>query len=180
MFNLITLDGYFAEPDGGLDWHNVDAEFGDFAEEQLSEIGTLLFGRKTYEMMAEFWSSEEVKADDERTATPMNALPKVVVSHKPLSVNWENSQRLEGDLVTGIQALKAEDGKDIALFGSANLATSLIEAKLIDEFRILVNPIVLGAGQPLFQNLQQPLHLELIASRTFKSGNVLLTYKPKN
>lgn len=179
LFDLISLDGFFASKDGGLEWHNVDDEFNQFAIAQLREIGTLVFGRKTYELMYDYWPSAlidpKTSHDDLLVAHAMNDIPKIVFSRTLEQVAWANTTLLRDDAEHEIKKLKKQDGKDIAIFGSANLASSIF--KEIDEFRILVNPIVLGEGRPLFPALKKPLKLNLVNARQFKNGNVLLTYQ---
>jgi dihydrofolate reductase len=172
-FNLITMDGYFAGTDGSIDWHQADAEFDVFAEEQLAETGTIVFGRVTAEMMAGFWPTEEARHADPVTAKFMNDLPKLYFSHHGDSLQWQNLRRAKG--LDDLRDLRSGPGRDIAIFGSANLAASLLPAGLIDEVLVLVNPVVLGNGRKL---VEQTLKLRHLATRRFRSGNVLLTYEP--
>ena len=178
LFNLITLDGFFAGPTGDIDWHVTDEEFNRFYEEQLQEFGALLFGRVTYQMMASYWPTDEARAEDPVVAQAMNELPKVVFSRTLNAVDWDNSRLVSDHVEEEVTSLKQQPGKDIAIFGSANLATSLIPSGLVDEFRVLVNPVVLGVGRPLFEDVKQPIKLKLTKTRTFGSGNVLLCYEP--
>jgi dihydrofolate reductase len=178
MFNLITVDGFFAGPDGNIGWHHVDAEFNDFAEQQTAEFGGLVFGRVTYELMAGYWPTDESRQDDPVIAKLMNSLPKLVFSRTLEHLDWENSRLATSDPVTEIGKFMRESDRDVALFGSANLAASLIAEGLIDEFRLLVNPVVLGDGKPLFPDRKQPLNLKLTNTRRFKNGNLLNTYVP--
>lgn len=178
-FTMISLDGYFEGPNHDLSWHNTDQQFADFANKQLLEIDTLVFGRRTYQMMAEYWPSEQGQHDDPQTAELMNALPKLVFSHSLTSVNWSNSRLATASLADEINGLKAKATKDIAIFGSSNLCTHLIAAGLIDEFRLMVNPVVLGQGSTLFSGITQPLNLHLTATWPFDNGNMLLTYQPR-
>ena len=166
---MVSLDGYFEGPNHELDWHNVDAEFVDFALEQLAAADTLLFGRKTYELMAGFWPSEVTKTRDPRTAEKMNGMPKIVFSKTFGKADWENT-RLMKDLT-------ALPEGNLLMLGSNNLAVGFIEAGLLDEVRIMVNPIAIGRGHSLFIGLLQKFKLKLTNVREFRSGNVLLTYK---
>ena len=177
MFNMVSLDGFFSGPAGELDWHNVDAEFNDFAVKQLDEVDALLFGRVTWELMAAYWPTQAARQNDPAVAGRMNALTKVVASRTLMKAEWENSRLAGRDASREISELKARPGKDIALFGSARLATSLMEAGLIDELRIMVNPVALGAGRRLFAEIGGQHRLKLVASRAFRSGNVLLVYE---
>lgn len=177
---MLSLDGYFEGPSGELDWHNVDQEFGEFSVSQLQNADCLIFGRKTYEMMESYWTTAGARKNDPVTTAFMNDLPKVVFSKKLNKTAWTNTRLCDGKVEEVINTLKASDrnpGKDLLLFGSADLATSLIERGLIDEFRIIINPVVLGGGVPFFRSGAGP-GMKLTGSRIFKSGNVLLCYEP--
>jgi dihydrofolate reductase len=178
--NMITLDGYFEGPNHEIDWHNVDDEFNAMAIAFLDTVDTLLFGRVTYELMASYWPSEGARTDDPIVAGKMNSLRKVVVSRTLKSVDWENSTLLKGDVPEEVRKLKHQPGKDIAIFGSSDLARVLVQHNLIDEYRIMVNPVLLGAGRSLFDGLDCRQKLMLMESKSFRSGNVLLIYRPKS
>lgn len=178
-FNMMTLDGYFEGPNHDISWHTVDQEFNDFAVAQLREIGTLVFGRVTYELMAGYWPSPAGVADDPIVAGLMNGLPKLVASRTLRKADWQNSRLIADDIGTEIDKLRRETGGDVAVFGSAQLLATLVAQDLIDEHRIMLSPIVLGAGVPLFQPEVGRLDLELVSSRVFGNGNVLLRYEPR-
>lgn len=179
FFNLTSLDGYFEGPNRDINWHHVDEEFNDFAIQQTGEFGALLFGRVTYELMASYWPTESAKRDDPEVAGLMNSLPKVVFSNTLDKVEWENTKLVKGNYAEEVSKLKEQPGKDIAIFGSSDLAVALIDLGLIDEFRIMVNPIVLGGGKPILHGIKSQLELKLIKVKQFKSGNVLLYYEPR-
>jgi dihydrofolate reductase len=179
IFNMITLDGFFEGPGHDINWHNVDEEFNDFAIEQLDTIDTLIFGRVTYEMMASFWPSPAAIETDPLVAERMNRLPKLVFSHKLARVDWQNTRLVNGDPVSEITRLKKEPGGNLFVFGSANLSAALLAAGLIDEIRLIINPILLGKGTPLFQGIADPIQLKLTYSRSFSNGNVMLFYDLK-
>jgi len=172
---MITLDGYFEGPDRNIDWHRTDNEFNDFAVEQLNNTDMLLFGRVTYELMASYWPTEQAKRSDPVVALLMNTIGKVVFSRTLRSAEWENTQLITEYVKEEIDRLKRQPGKDIAIFGSANLAASIND--LIDEYRIMVNPVILGSGRPLFSSPDNSRNLTLTESRTFANGNVLLYYR---
>lgn len=178
FFNLISLDGYFEGPNQDINWHHVDEEFNDFAIQQTGEFGALLFGRVTYELMASYWPTEAAKRDDPEIASLMNSLPKVVFSNTLEKAEWENTKLVRDNIVEEVNKLKEQPGKDIAIFGSSDLALTFINLGLIDEFRIMINPIVLGEGKPILHGIKTRLDLKLINVHTFRSGNVLLTYEP--
>jgi dihydrofolate reductase len=177
-FNLMTLDGFFEGPDHDINWHNVDKEFDEFSIAQLETAGVLLFGRVTYELMAGYWPSEAGLKDDPVVANWMNSLPKVVFSRTLNKAVWNNTRLVKTDIAGEIAKLKQQPGKDLFLFGSADLATTLIKLGLIDEYRILLNPIVLGKGSPLFKGVEKPFKLSLIKTRAFQNGNIMLYYQP--
>lgn len=177
-FNMVSLDGFFEGPDHDLSWHNVDEEFNQFAIQQTSSVDTLIFGRVTYELMAGYWPTSDALADDPVVAGLMNNLPKIVFSTTLTSVDWNNTRLVKEDVAGEITALKNQSGKDLAVFGSANLLSTLIRLDLVDEHRIMLSPVVLGSGTPLFQGIRHHLNLKLVDTRTFSSGNVLLTYQP--
>jgi len=175
-YTMVSLDGYYEGPNGELDWANVDAEYFEFANRQDASIDTLLFGRAGYEHMAAFWS---VTTDSDPGITRfMNETPKVVVSSTLDKAEWRNSTLADGDLGETVRELKRRPGNEIALFGSVKLTTSLLELDLVDELRVMVNPILLGGGVSLFASLGRRRKLQLCRTTTFQSGNVLLTYRP--
>jgi dihydrofolate reductase len=178
-FMVTTLDGYHVGPNDGFDWPNVDQEFHDYSTRQLNDIDTLLFGRVTYEHMAAFWPTPEARENLPVTAQRMNNLHKVVFSSTLKEATWENSELVATDPVTKIEQLRQRPGEgDIALFGSSTLTASLREAGVVDELRVMVNPILLGGGVSLFSGLTDRVKLRLARTITFRNGNVLLCYTP--
>jgi dihydrofolate reductase len=173
---MVSLDGFFEGPKRELDWHNVDEEFHEFADRQLSTVDALLFGRVTYQMMASFWPN--ATKSDPIIAAKMNSLPKLVCSRMLTTVEWNNSRLIKGDIAEEVLKIKNQPGKDIALFGSAGVLSTLMEANLIDEHRIMIAPVVLGSGNSLFKKLERKQPLKLLRTTAFKSGNVLLVYAP--
>lgn len=180
LFMMVTLDGFFEGPDHDLSWHMVDKEFNDFAQKQLQEGDTMLFGRRTYQLMESYWPSPIGIEDDPEVAALMNETPKVVVSNSLQRVketeDWKNVQLINSDIRNNLIKLKSQKGGNILLLGSCNLAVSLLEWGLLDEMRIMINPVVIGKGTPLFHGLKEKISFELTSSRNFKSGNILLYY----
>lgn len=174
---MVSLDGYVEGPNGELDWHNVDEEFNDYAITLLHSVDTLLFGRKTYEMMAAYWPSPHAVEDDPIVAEHMNTLKKIVCSNTIERVEWYNSELLNGNVAEHIFQLKQRPGKDIAVLGSCGLMQTLMPHKLVDEYRIITNPTVLGSGKPLFEGYNERLSLQHDKALIFNSGNVLNYYK---
>ncbi len=175
--NMVSLDGYFAGPSGELGWHQVDQEFIDYSQEMLNAAGTLLFGRVTYELMASFWPTADARENDPATAGKMNGLEKIVYSKTMDSAGWENTTLVKEDVVNTIAKLKEGEGKNIVILGSANLISSLLPTKLIDEFFIIVNPVILGNGKPLFNNVASQINLQLISTKQLRSGVIILQYQ---
>jgi dihydrofolate reductase len=177
--NLVTLDGYFEGPNRDIGWHNVDAEFNEYAIDMLNSADTLIFGRVSYELMAGFWPTPDAIKNDPIIAEKMNTLSKIVFSKTLKKAEWNNTRLVANDLEGEVQRLKKQSGKAMALLGSGNILTQLANRGLIDEYRILVNLIVLGHGNPLFKGIKDRIDLKLTKTRTFRNGNVLLCYKPK-
>ena len=177
---MVSLDGYFAGPDGNLDWHVVEDEFNAFARRQLEEMDTLLFGRVTYEGMASYWPTEAAMTDDPEIADAMNHLPKLVFSRTLKTVDWSNSRLARDDLAEEVTRLKVQPGKDMAIFGSGEIVSALARLDLIDEYRLFVCPVVLGSGKSLFAGLSGTLNLKQLKAQPFASGVVLLYYQPAN
>ncbi len=177
FFMLVSANGYYERGRWEIDWHNVDDEFSAFAREQLESVGTMLLGRATYEGFAGYWPTPAAIADAPEIAEKMNGLPKVVFSKTLERTEWSNTRVAGGDIGEEIDKVKREPGKDAIVMGSSDLAASLSERGLIDEYRIMVNPIILAEGKPLFAGMKVDVPLRLLQTRTFKSGNVLLCYE---
>jgi dihydrofolate reductase len=177
-FLVTTVDGYYEGPNQEFDWPVVDEEFNEFGLEQLDEIGTLLFGRVTYQGMASYWPTPAAQQDDPRVAAKMNGLPKVVVSRTLDKAEWANTRVVNDHVAEELTKLKQQPGKDIAIFGSSDLTVSLLRMGLVDELRIMVHPVVLGAGRSLFRTATERIGLELVKTRSFRSGSVMLYYRP--
>lgn len=174
-WDMITLDGYFeGTSPWALDFHSLvwGDELEEFSLQQLDEVGTLLFGRRTYEGMAAHWSAETGAVADR-----MNAAEKVTATRGGTTVEWTNCHVLKGDISDHIADLKTETGKkDIFVFGSADLTATLLENDEVDEIRLCVVPTILGNGTPLFKDATVRKDFNLIEARPFKSGGVLLRY----
>ncbi len=177
VFNLVTLDGYFEGPNRDIGWHNVDAEFNEYAIEMLNSVDTLIFGRVTYDLMAGFWPTPDAIKNDPIVAEKMNSLPKIVFSRTLNKVEWNNTRLVKENIEEEIRKMKRQPGKDMALLGSGNIVTQFAERGLIDEYRIMVNPLILGAGNPLFKGIKERMKLKLKKTRMFRNGNVLLCYE---
>jgi len=185
---FLTIDGVMQAPgdpnedrDGGFEhggWQLAyfDDEFGEFVTKGLADAGAFLLGRLTYQNFAAFWPNEPA---DDPIASQMNATPKYVVSttlSEPL--RWQNSHLIRDDVAGRIRRLKAEAGKDIQVAGSGQLVQTLIRENLVDEYQLMIHPIVLGSGKRLFREGLDLSQLELIDSAATTKGVLLLRYRP--
>jgi dihydrofolate reductase len=176
MWNLITLDGMFEGPrPWDLSFHEYAwcDELARFSLEQAAEVEGLIFGRRTYEGMAAHWTAARGE-----TADFMNAVPKYVFSRTLDRADWANSTLVKEDAGNAVARLKEQHGKDLFVFGSADLSASLIRHGLIDEYRIGLVPVTLGKGSPLFKPDSKPLKLQLQQSRPLGDRCLLLRYQP--
>lgn len=178
VFNLVTLDGYFAGPGGDISWHHVDAEFQEFAEKNSNSGNTLIFGRVTYELMASYWPSPDALKNDPIVAEGMNSSPKIVFSRTLTKADWVNTRLVKDDMLEEVRKLKQQPGHDLTILGSGTIVAQLAQAGLIDEYQILLNPVVLGKGRTMFEGIKDKLTLKLTTTRTFGNGSVLLCYVP--
>lgn len=181
VFNLLSLDGYFAGVDGNIDWHNVDDEFNDFAVTQTKTFGTIIFGKTTYKMFEEYWpvalKDPTTSSDDRQIAQTINNIEKIVFSKSIEKVEWNNTKLLHEINPEEINKWKEMDGAPMVIFGSGTIVQQMTELGLIDEYRIMINPVILGEGKSMFEKVPMQ-KLKLADTKIFKSGNVLLTYVP--
>ena len=170
----VTLDGYVAGPGGEGDW-GLAAEHPDvraWKVASLRQVGTHIMGRVTYEQMAGHWPSATGDY-----AEFMNNLPKVVFSRTLPTAGWPGSRIARGDLAEEIAALKGEPGGEIMAHGGATFVQALSRLGLIDEYRLIILPVALGNGLPLFKDLAGPLRLDLAAAKSFPGGTVIHVYR---
>jgi dihydrofolate reductase len=180
-FLQISLDGYYCDAHGNMDFAHKDpddTEWNRFVTSNAKGGGMLVFGRTTYEMMAAWWPTPMAARAMPEVAASMNALPKIVFSRTLGAAEWENTTLIEGDAVRAMRALKAKPGPDMAILGSGSLVASLASAGLIDELQLVINPISLGGGKAVFSGLRKPLEWTLTRSRKFKNGSIVLWYAP--
>src|SRR5271154_382799 len=181
VFNHVTLDGYFVDANGSMSWAKTrkdDEEWNAFVQENASGEGPLLFGRKTYELMIQYWPTPMAAHHDSAVAERMNALPKVVFSKTLKDVSWSNTKLVKGELAEEVRQMKQESGDGLTILGSGTLVTQLADERLIDEYHIVVNPVVLGKGRTMFEGAREKLPLKVTKSRTFGNGCVYLVYEP--
>ncbi len=173
----VSLDGLVARPGefGAGDW-GLPPEDPALKARKLGWLrgaGLHLMGRATYEEMAGFWPTS-----DDEYAAPMNDIPKVVFSKTLTKADWAQSTIASGDLADEISALKRKPGKDLIAWGGATFAQSLTRLRLVDEYRLVLQPVALGDGLPLFAGLTAPFVLDLIEARAYADGAVLHVYRP--
>jgi dihydrofolate reductase len=178
VFNLVTLDGYFAGPGGDISWHKPDPEFQKVADEAANAENTLLFGRVTYELMAGYWPTPEAIKAEPAVARGMNSAEKIVFSRTLKSADWANTRLVKDDMLAEVRRLKEGSGKGLTILGSGSLVAQLAQEGLIDEFQILLVPVVLGQGKTMFEGVKDRFPLKLVSSQAFKNGTILLDYEP--
>lgn len=182
VFNHVSLDGYFTNGNGQFDWArhgNDDPEYAAFVAQNASGEGHLLFGRVTYELMVSYWPTPIAEKHMPEVARGMNSMRKTVFSRTLDSVSWNNTQLIHpanDDLAAEVRKLKEQDGPGMVIFGSGSLIAQLAPTGLIDEYQLVVNPVALGKGRSLFENIPSLLPLKLASSRTFKNGKEYLSY----
>ena len=190
MFNRVTADGYFAGPDGNLNWAVPDDEIDKAGADATAGFDTILFGRRTYEMFASFWPRA---LDDSPTAPDphaagrrsqamrgmavwINEATKLVFSRTLKDVTWKNARLFHEFDPREIEAMKKQPGKNMIIFGSGSIVTQLTEHSLIDEYQFIVSPLLLGNGRTLLSGLSGSAKLDLVEARKHASGNVTLRY----
>jgi dihydrofolate reductase len=179
VFNHVTLDGYFVDSTGDMSWaHRQDAEWNTFVQENASVGGELLFGRTTYELMASYWPTPHALQNFPTVAEGMNNSPKVVFSRTLDKASWNNTKLVKGGMAAEIRKMKKEPGKGMVILGSGSVVSQLAQEGLIDEYQIVLSPIVLGTGRTMFDGVKEKLPLKLTKTRPFGNGNVLLCYEP--
>jgi dihydrofolate reductase len=190
MFNRVSAEGFFSTPDGKLDWVVPEPAIDKAAAEGLSDTGTIMFGRRTYQMFESFWPHALDDADtakDPHNAgrrTPelgamakwINNATKLVFSKSLKKVTWKNSRLFHELDPREIETMKNQPGTDIMIFGSGSIVSQLTEHGLIDEYQFIVGPILIGSGKPLFSGVSKSLKLKLEEATKYPSGNVKLRY----
>ncbi|MFL5661819.1 MAG: dihydrofolate reductase family protein [Ktedonobacteraceae bacterium] len=178
----VTLDGFIAGPNEEMDWVMVDDEMGKYEDDMVSSADTLILGRVTYESFAGAWphvpENPSASKGEVEYAHKVNAMAKLVFSKTLDKAEWNNSKLMREVLPEEVEKMKQEPGKDMVIYGSASIVQTLTNLGLIDEYQLLVHPVVLGSGKPLFKNIKDRVNLKLVETRTFHSGVVLLNYSP--
>jgi dihydrofolate reductase len=177
-FENVTLDGLFAGPNGEIDWFKRKEEMAKYAINQAARGNTILLGRVTYELMASYWPSASPPTEDPLLIDRMNNLPKIVFSKTLEKAQWKNTRLIKDNIAEETQKMKQQPGKDMVILGSGSIVQIFTNLGLIDEYQLLVHPVVLGSGKPLFKNIKESLNLKLVKTKTFKNGVILLLYQP--
>ncbi|MHA4808092.1 dihydrofolate reductase family protein [Flavitalea flava] len=182
----ITLDGFMADTHSGLDWHfqSWNQEMAGYAYEQLRTMDTIILGRLTYQAMAAYWPSaarhQAGTCREIEFAHMMNNYTKLVFSNTLDILEWKNARLVKGDISREMSRLGKEPGKDMVIFGSGSIVKTFHRLGLIDEFRLLVHPVILGHGKPLFKDILDKEDLFFLQTRKMDSGVVVLSYQPAN
>lgn len=183
VFLHSSLDGFVEGPQGAMDigWITYNHELEGFANEVLQTADTIVWGRKTYEMMYDYWptvpSNENASEHELNHAKWIENVEKVIFSKALNSVDWHNSRLVKKNVKDEIIHMKQQEGKDIVVLGSPRFAHYLMQLDVVDEYKITVSPILIGKGLPLFQNIHEQVDLKLIDSQTFESGALGLIYQ---
>lgn len=155
VFNMISLDGYFVDANGDISWAHSDgsndAEFNEFVQNNAKGGSELLFGRKTYDLMASYWPTAAAMKNDPVVAEGMNKMTKVVFSRTMDKASWKNTKFVKGDIAEEVRKMKNGTGAGVTILGSGQIVSHLAQEELIDEYRILVIPIVIGNGRTMFR-----------------------------
>ncbi len=178
-FNFISLNGFYKGANEDLSWHNHDEEGARFSEENLKGGGTLVFGRVTYQMMEKSWTSEALIKNLPKVAEGMNKAEKIVFSNTLDRAEWQNTSLFKGNMIEEIKKLKQSPGSDMCILGSGNIIGQLADHNLIDMYQLMIDPIVLPQGTPLFHNMKNSLNLKLTSTKIFKSGSVVMCYEKR-
>jgi dihydrofolate reductase len=182
VFNRISIDGFFSGPHGETEeWFIADRKV-EKAAHKIMNIDTVLMGRKTYQLFESVWpkiaEDPGAPAKDKTIAEELNKMTKIVFSKKLKKVSWQNSELMKGNLIAEVKKLKRKKGRDMVIFGSGSIVQQLTDKQLIDEYLLVLTPVILGAGRSMFSGVKR-LDPELRETREFKSGNVMLHYRVK-
>lgn len=178
MFNFITLNGFYKGVSNDIGWHKHGQEEGEYSAEGAQSDSVMLFGRVTYDMMYSFWPTPMAIESMPVVADGMNKSEKIVFSRTLKKADWNNTRIISSHAVEEIIKLKKTSQKDMIILGSGSIVTLCAEHGLIDTYQIMIDPVALGNGTPLFKGMQRQLDLRLTSTRTFKSGVILLNYEP--
>jgi dihydrofolate reductase len=180
VFNSISLDGYFTDGTPDVSWaHDRDPEWNSFTTENAGGKAELVFGRKTYEMMASFWPTKAAIETMPEVARAMNGMRKHVFSRTLDNATWQNTRVVKSDLAAEVRRLKSEPGPGLLIMGSGEIVSQLTQAKLIDAYQLVIVPTVLGHGRTMFEGVKGRPRLTLTRTREFRNGNVVAWYESR-
>ncbi|MEO7176839.1 MAG: dihydrofolate reductase family protein [Saprospiraceae bacterium] len=179
-FTFITINGLYKGLLEDISWHgHGGGEEADFASKNAQSNHVLLFGRKTYDMMSAFWPTPMAAESMPEIAKGINSAEKIVFSRTLKVADWNNARIIGEDMIKKIKELKKTEGNDMTLLGSGSILSQLSDAGLIDQYDIMIDPVAIGQGAPIFQSIQNQLNLKLKSQRVFASGTILLQYVPR-
>jgi dihydrofolate reductase len=175
--NWLSLDGFIAGPQGETEWFSWSDEIAAFYKQMQQGIDTILFGRKTYELMSAYWPTPQSASEDPQIISHMNDSKKIVYSTTLERADWNNTVVNDQIDAAAIRALKNEAGRDIIVYGSGTVVSALTNLELVDRFYIMICPVLLGNGKPLAGGLEHFVQLKRPEVRPFAEGGVLLQYE---
>ena len=174
---MVSLDGFIEGPNKEIDWHNWNDDMDEYMSAFFKGVDTIILGRVAYELMADYWPTSAAESENPLIAHKMNKLTKLVYSKTLSKAEWRNARIINELKKDELLKLKQEAEKDIVIFGGAEMVQSFIQYNLIDEFRLIVNPVILGKGKLLFdKNTDRRMNLKFLNCIPKKSGNVILCY----
>lgn len=178
--NFISLNGFYKGANEDISWNKqMEEEEHQYAVESLKKGDVLLFGRKTYELMVSYWTSKMALESDPVVAEKMNNSDKIVFSNTLETVGWNKTKLIKGNIVEETKKVKENSKNDITILGSGSIVTQLADAGLIDKYELIVYPLIIGVGTPLFNGIKTKLGLRFSEMKTLKSGTVILSYESK-
>lgn len=171
---MVSADGFIEDSNKALNAFKDDEEVSKYFEELLDSVDIIMFGRRSYELMVDYWPKEQGSLADK-----MNNKPKIVFSKTLSEVGW-NTSVISNNIAEEILKLRNEPGKDIVLYAGAETVSTFRKLGLVEEYRLAVYPVVLGKGTPLFKDVDHTMPLKLVDTKKFKSGVLLVTYQPQH
>lgn len=177
-FTFVSLNGLYKGDADDIGWHRHGVEEARYSEASLAAGHTLVFGRRTYDMMASWWPSPEAADAYPAVADGMNRAEKLVLSRRQFTPTWANTDVLTGDVVAEMRKRKQSRGRDMTILGSGEIVSLFADAGLVDEFAVMIDPVAIPSGTRIFSGIRRRLDLRLVGSRVFGSGTLLLTYRP--
>lgn len=179
VFNNMSLDGYITDCNADMSWaHRSDPEWMEFTRGNAQGSSTLMFGRVTYDLMIQYWPTPLAMQYNPAVAERMNNLSKIVFSRTLDKATWNNTRLIRNDLIAEVRLLKKKSGDDMVIIGSGTIVSQLAEAGLIDDYKIVVVPVMLGSGRTMFEGVSGRPTLKRTSARNFENGNVYLCYEP--